>query len=159
MCSILYDIVRWNPDLMDPIALELAADMYTFAYNSRQLIHRPFIPASSPTSPSAQSPTSATGAAPSPAGRPPLSFPSLAICTNAARSCANVLDVARQRGLMLTPGAAFGAFASATTLSIATWGAKDSGVKMDSTIQLDINKCRRYLLLAEDVYLFAGRTA
>ena len=127
---------------------------------------------STPTDPSAststaplKSPTLSAHAGPGPALAPPgsnssMSFPSLAICTNAARSCANVLNAARQRRVTLSPVAAFTAFASGITLLIATWGAKNSGIAIDYTTHVgDIDKCLRYLLMAEDVYLLAGRTA
>ncbi len=50
-----------------------SATLYAHYYLLQICIHRPFIP--SPRKPSR------------------LTFPSLAICTNAARSCAHVLDV------------------------------------------------------------------
>jgi len=54
-----------------------SASLYSQYYHLQILVHRPFIP--SPRKPS------------------PLSFPSLAICTNAARSCAHVVDLQRRR--------------------------------------------------------------
>ena len=54
-----------------------SASLYSHYYHLQILVHRPFIP--SPRKPS------------------PLSFPSLAICTNAARSCAHVVDLQRRR--------------------------------------------------------------
>lgn len=57
--------------------------LYSSYYHVQILIHRPFIP--SPRKPS------------------PLSFPSLAICTNAARSCSHVMDVYRRRSGMPVP--------------------------------------------------------
>jgi hypothetical protein len=54
-----------------------SASLYSHYYHLQILVHRPFIP--SPRKPS------------------PLSFPSLAICTNAARSCVHVVDLQRRR--------------------------------------------------------------
>lgn len=54
-----------------------SASLYATYYHLQIIVHRPFIP--SPRKPTA------------------LSFPSLAICTNAARSCIHVLDVQFQR--------------------------------------------------------------
>jgi hypothetical protein len=54
-----------------------SALLHAYYYHIQILIHRPFIP--SPRKPS------------------PLSFPSLAICANAARSCSRVIDIQRHR--------------------------------------------------------------
>ena len=64
--------VRWDPHMEDMVFLNQSALLYTSYYTVQITVHRPFIP--SPRKPSL------------------LSFPSLAICTNAARSCIHVLD-------------------------------------------------------------------
>lgn len=65
-------IVKWNPDVAEPLFLRQSATLYAFYYTIQICIHRGFIPF--PGKPS------------------PLSFPSMAICTNAARSCIHILD-------------------------------------------------------------------
>src|SRR5215471_16130262 len=70
-------LVRWDPNRENPAFFDQSAMLYATYYYIQILIHRPFIP--SPRKPS------------------PLSFPSLAICTNAARSCSHVLDVHHSR--------------------------------------------------------------
>ena len=62
--------------------LNQSAFLYTTYYFLQITIHRPYIPL--PRKPS------------------PLSFPSLAICTNAARSCIHVLDVQYNRSTQST---------------------------------------------------------
>ena len=74
--------VRWDPTRENVLFLNQSANLYANYYQLQIAVHRPFIP--SPRKPS------------------PLSFPSLAICTNAARSCIHVLDVQYKRAGMPT---------------------------------------------------------
>lgn len=68
-------VVRWDPEMRNPTFFHQSVYLHV-AYHYIQIqIHRPFL-----TKKSA------------------LSFPSLAICTNAARSCAHVLEVSLTRG-------------------------------------------------------------
>ena len=130
--------MRWDPDKQDLADLEQSAHLYSVAYSVSQLIHRPFIP--------------------SPDQKSTSSIPSLAICTRAARSCANVLNVARKHRLVLMPGSINGAFASAITLVIASWSALSSGSKLDyNALILDVDKCIKYMIMVEGVYIMAGR--
>ena len=76
--------VRWDPNREDPLCLNQSAMLHAYYYLVQIAIHRPFI----------QSPRKTTS----------LTLPSLAICTNAARSCTHVLDIQLQRtgvGLLL----------------------------------------------------------
>ena len=70
-------LVRWDPHREDAEFFRQSAILYANYYHLQILVHRPFIP--SPRKPSA------------------LSFPSLAICTNAARSCSHLVDYSRER--------------------------------------------------------------
>lgn len=76
-------LVRWDPNREDKQFFKQSVVLWSLYYHIQILIHRPFIP--SPSKPS------------------PLSFPSLAICTNAARSCIHVVDVQYQRSPMASP--------------------------------------------------------
>lgn len=69
--------VRWDPHRANPIFFKQSALLHMNFYHLQLLIHRPFI---------------ATNRKPS-----PLSFPSLAICTNAARASVHVIDLFRKR--------------------------------------------------------------
>lgn len=70
-------LVRWDPHREDTVFFRQSAILYASYYHLQILVHRPFIP--SPRKPSS------------------LSFPSLAICTNAARSCSHLVDYSRER--------------------------------------------------------------
>ncbi len=75
--------VRWDPARENELFFNQSVLLYTCYYHIQILIHLPFIP--SPRKPS------------------PLSFPSLAICTNAARSCSHIVDIQRRRSQTLMP--------------------------------------------------------
>jgi hypothetical protein len=70
-------IVRWDPNREQGIFFEQSASLYSTYYYIQILVHRPFIP--SPNRPIS------------------LPFPSLAISTNAARSCSRLTAVLLQR--------------------------------------------------------------
>lgn len=130
--------MKWNPENKNLADLEQSAQLYSVAYNASQLIHRPFIP--------------------TPDKKPISSIPSLAICTRAARSCANVLNVARKHRMLLMPGSIHAGFASAITLLIASWSALSAGSKLDYNAHLlDVDKCVRYMMMVENFYVVAGR--
>src|ERR1700722_7831357 len=77
--SMPRELVRWDPNRENEVFFSQSVALYASYYHLQILIHRPFIPL--PRNPS------------------PLSFPSLAICTNAARSCSHVVDIHRKRNL------------------------------------------------------------
>ena len=66
-------LVKWDPQREDKLFMNQSAALYAHYYLAQICVHRPFIP--SPRTPSR------------------LPFPSLTICTNAARSCIHVVDV------------------------------------------------------------------
>ena len=100
-------------------------------YHIQILIHRPFIP--SPRKPS------------------PLTFPSLAICTNAARSCSHVVDIQRRRGSTPLPHIQIAAFTAGIVLLLNLWGAKKSGGFVDFNTQMtDVRKCMDVLRCIEE---------
>ena len=69
--------VRWDPNREDDNLFNQSVFLYVTYYYIQITIHRPFIP--SPRKPAR------------------LSFPSLAICTNAARSCSHIVDIHMKR--------------------------------------------------------------
>ncbi|KAJ7680634.1 fungal-specific transcription factor domain-containing protein [Mycena polygramma] len=75
--------LRWDPDRENALHLTQSALLYTAYYNIQILLHRPFIPAPFGNS--------STGV-----------LPSLAICTNAARSCIRILDIHFKRNGSVT---------------------------------------------------------
>lgn len=72
-----YSVVRWDPHMENQVFLGQSAVLYSFYYFVQQTVHRPFIPR--------------------PGDPPKLTFPSLAICTNAARCSAHVLEIYRKK--------------------------------------------------------------
>ena len=70
-------VVRWDPEQKYVLWLTQAASLKTFHYYAQFAVHRPFIAASRRES--------------------PLSFPSVIICTNGARSSIQVLEILTKR--------------------------------------------------------------
>ncbi|KAK7682544.1 hypothetical protein QCA50_014344 [Cerrena zonata] len=132
------DHLRWDPNREDLLFLNQSAFLYSQYYQLQIAVHRPFIP--SPRKPS------------------PLSFPSLAICTNAARSCTHVLDVPYQRSKMVLVYNQVALFTSAIVLLLNIWGGKRSGLTTDPAREMaDVHKCMRMLKHLEPRWHTAGR--
>ncbi|KAJ6522860.1 fungal-specific transcription factor domain-containing protein, partial [Mycena capillaripes] len=69
--------LRWNATRQDPVFFDQSVALHCSYYHLQILIHRPFIPMLHKS--------------------PPTALPSLAICTNAARAIAGMVDVQRRR--------------------------------------------------------------
>ncbi|KAF9037629.1 fungal-specific transcription factor domain-containing protein [Panaeolus papilionaceus] len=132
------DHLRWDPNREDPLFFNQSVMLYATYYHIQILVHRPFIP--SPSKPS------------------PLSFPSLAICTNAARSCSHVLDIQRKRFSSNPVQLHMATFTAAIVLLLSIWGGKRSGLSTDPKKEMaDVHKCMQILRHAEDRWHSAGR--
>ncbi|KAF8910428.1 fungal-specific transcription factor domain-containing protein [Gymnopilus junonius] len=136
------DHLRWDPNREDVRFFNQSATLYAAYYHVQILVHRPFIP--SPSKPS------------------PLSFPSLAICTNAARSCTHVVDIQQKRcpSDLAIPQmqVCMSVFTSGIVLLLSIWGGKRSGLSMDpSREMMDVYKCMHILKSSEDRWHSAGR--
>ncbi|KAI0073070.1 hypothetical protein K474DRAFT_1667005 [Panus rudis PR-1116 ss-1] len=137
------DHLRWDPYRTDTIFLSQSAMLYALYYQTQITVHRPFIP--TPGKPS------------------PLSYPSLAICTNAARSCVHVVDVVFRRiGCHLDSigigNVAFSMFNAAVVILLNIWAGKKSGLKFDPAKEMEeVHKCMRVLKSMEDRWHGAGR--
>ncbi|KZV94714.1 hypothetical protein EXIGLDRAFT_748493 [Exidia glandulosa HHB12029] len=132
------DHLRWDPGREDVRWFDQSALLYCAYYHLQILIHRPFIP--SPKKPS------------------PLSFPSLAICTNAARSCSHVLDTQMRRSNVVMPWQCVSAFTSGIVLLLNIWGVKKSATSPDAASQMqDVHKCMNVLSQVEKRWHAAGR--
>ncbi|KAG7089094.1 hypothetical protein E1B28_010803 [Marasmius oreades] len=127
--------LRWDPTRDNELFFNQSAALYTEYYFLQVLIHRPFIP--SPKKPS------------------PLSFPSLAICTNAARSCCHIAETQRQRNGRLWPFNIGAVFSSGIILLLNIWGGKRSGDPMKE--MADVHKCMQALRSVESRWHAAGR--
>lgn len=132
--------LRWDPQRKDPVQFEQSCVVYGMFYFVQILIHRPFIPTAGNVSKTSS-----------------LAFPSLAICTNAARSCSHLVEAQAARGRpnhhMLLP-----TFTSAIVLLIGVWGGRKGGANRDSSSALsDVRKCLKALKDAERTWRGAGR--
>ncbi|KAI6098340.1 fungal-specific transcription factor domain-containing protein, partial [Pisolithus croceorrhizus] len=133
------DHLRWDPnrDVSTPFFTQSCV-LYASYYQLQILIHRPFIP--SPRRPSV------------------LSFPSLAICTNAARSCSHVLDTYNRRSSVPLPYLTMSAFTAGIVLLLNIWGGKRSGLSTDPVKEMaDVHRCMAFLKMCEERWHSAGR--
>ncbi|KAI0720409.1 hypothetical protein C8Q72DRAFT_862307 [Fomitopsis betulina] len=132
------DHLRWDPNREDLVFLNQSATLYASYYQLQISVHRPFIP--SPRKPS------------------PLSFPSLAICTNAARSCTHVMDVQCRRAGSPLPSNQVAMFTCGIVLLLNIWGGKRSGLATDAQKEMaDVHKCMKMLKMLEPHWHTAGR--
>ncbi|EDR09003.1 uncharacterized protein LACBIDRAFT_296682 [Laccaria bicolor S238N-H82] len=130
--------LRWDPNREDDRFLKQSIVLYATYYHIQILVHRPFIPSKNHPSPSP--------------------FPSLAICTNAARSCSHVVDILQKRNFIPPPLLQLPAFTSGIVLLVGIWGGKRSGLSIDPNKEmLSAYKCMRMLRKSEDRWHSAGR--
>ncbi|KAF8315669.1 hypothetical protein DL93DRAFT_2056908, partial [Clavulina sp. PMI_390] len=118
--------LKWDPNLQNDEHFVQSAILYA-AYHTWQIfIHRPFIHSSK--EPSA------------------LSFPSMSICTNAARSCSHVLEALQVRGKRAPAGVLAGAINSGIVLLMALWSSNKTGSSVDAQgVMRDVNQCISFL--------------
>ncbi|KAJ7157390.1 hypothetical protein C8R46DRAFT_425029 [Mycena filopes] len=136
--------LKWDPHQENQVFLAQSAALYSTYYHAQILIHRPFIPA------------------PGRATVLPEKFPSLAICANAARLCAHVLDVQTRRARPLHNAHIVNAlFDSAVVLLVNVWavvrGRKARGREGLHLATADVENCLRVLRLYERRWRNAGR--
>jgi len=115
--------LRYDPREPNSEWLLQSSLLHTKYYHSQILVHRPFIPG--------------------PSAKPSLNFPSLAICTNAARSTSHILynllkrDLHNQGGLQVS----FRAFSAGCVLLLVVWAAKRSGAHASTSAMADVRRC------------------
>ncbi|KAJ6502097.1 fungal-specific transcription factor domain-containing protein [Mycena sanguinolenta] len=125
----------WNPYHEDETFFEQSVALHALYYHVQILVHRPFIQAKSVSA-----------------------LRSLAICTNAARSCATVADVKIRRGVMPNPQLVKAVFDAAIVLLLTISGGTRSGLALDIAVELaDVYKCMTLLRQAERRWQTAGR--
>ncbi|KAJ6500209.1 fungal-specific transcription factor domain-containing protein [Mycena vitilis] len=100
--------LRWDPARKNALDLTQSALLHAAYYNLQILVHRPFIPFPFETPRSG-------------------SLPSLAICTNAARSCVRILDIQLERGISVKVDMLHAVFATALVLFLHAWSDEKSG--------------------------------
>ncbi|KAI0656643.1 fungal-specific transcription factor domain-containing protein [Cubamyces menziesii] len=126
--DLVPDHLRWDPHREDHVFLCQSAALYTKYYQLQIFVHRPFLPLARK------------------ANR--LTLPSLAICTNAARSLVHVCDVQYKRTGKLLMHNRGGLFHAAIVLLINMWGGKKAGLFNPSANE-DVQKCMSMLKVLE----------
>ncbi|KAK0454126.1 fungal-specific transcription factor domain-containing protein [Desarmillaria tabescens] len=135
--DMIPDRLRWDPNRSYDAFFDQSAVLYTVYYNMQIQIHRPFIHKSSP-----------------------LSFPSLVICTNAAKACTRVLEVQKKKGHLMIFGFGMATFASGIVLIMNMWTGKKSGShsQKQKDIEESIQKCLNFLEASSKRWNITGRT-
>ncbi|KAJ6489950.1 fungal-specific transcription factor domain-containing protein [Mycena sanguinolenta] len=129
--------LRWDAQRADPVFFKQSAVLYCTLYFAQMTAHRPFVPMVRET---------------------PTTLPSLAICTNAARSCSQIIHVWCER--MKDPPATILLSAVTTAgliLLLNVWSGKHTGLAphMNSSIT-EVQKCMRALRILEPRWKMAG---
>ncbi|EJF60413.1 hypothetical protein DICSQDRAFT_137505 [Dichomitus squalens LYAD-421 SS1] len=115
--------LKWDPNRQDEFFLNQSCTLYANYYLMQICIHRPFIQ-------------------PNKSSR--LPFPSLTICTNAARSAIHVMDTQFQKSGKPLVLNRLPLFTSGLVLLLNLWGGKRSGLSNEKTMT-DVHKCMQML--------------
>ncbi|KAJ6475995.1 fungal-specific transcription factor domain-containing protein [Mycena vitilis] len=130
--------LSWDPNRRDEAFFDQSALLYCNYYQVQISIHRPFIPAIS--------------------GGAPTALPSLAICTNAARSCSHIADISRiRRDGVPVPVLISSVFTSGVILLLNVWSGKRTGLPphLNSAIT-EVHKCMKAIRVCEKRWQTAG---
>ncbi|KAF8992800.1 fungal-specific transcription factor domain-containing protein [Cyathus striatus] len=128
--------LRWDPNRADGRFFKLSGYLMSMYHLVQILIHRPYIRANGQP--------------------PPLNFPSLAICTNAARSCTLVLEEQMKRFVVIHPYMQFCCITAGIVLLLNIWGTKRNGVVTDLKAMRQVEICIDVLRRAKDRSSCAG---
>ncbi|KIM46822.1 hypothetical protein M413DRAFT_440397 [Hebeloma cylindrosporum] len=132
------DHLRWNPNRENDDFFDQSVALYAEYYHLQIVIHRAFIPL--PSKPR------------------PLTFPSLAICTNAARSCIHILHIQEMRKNDFAPHTLVYTFTAGIVLLLGIWGAKRSNLSTDPGKEMaEVHRCMKLLKVMEKQFWPAGR--
>ncbi|KAF7368513.1 Zn(2)-C6 fungal-type domain-containing protein [Mycena venus] len=132
------EFLRWDPARKDQVFFNQSVALHCAYYHLQILIHRPFIPMLRKSGPTA--------------------LPSLAICTSAARACANIVDIQRQRNgnvpvVVNLPAV----FTAAIVLLLNVWSGKRSGLVPDPSREMtNVRKCMEVVRMCEERWQSAG---
>ncbi|PCH38602.1 hypothetical protein WOLCODRAFT_115748 [Wolfiporia cocos MD-104 SS10] len=130
--------LRWDPNQEDPIFMNQSAHLFVNHNQIQIFIHRPYM--QSPNKPTFQT------------------FPSLAICTNAARASIHALDIQYKRTGFLLFSVQTSLFTSAIVLLLNVWGSRRSGRPVNLAKEIeDVQKCIDIQKIAEKHWYFCGR--
>ncbi|KAJ6481207.1 fungal-specific transcription factor domain-containing protein [Mycena vitilis] len=127
--------LRWDPARADAVFFDQSVALHCAYYHLRIFLHRPLLRKDAPSA-----------------------LPSLEICTNAARACADMVDVQRRRKGQVPVVINMSAiFTSGIILLLNVWSARRSGLVSDSSGQLaHVHKCMEVLRLCENRWQSAG---
>ncbi|KAJ8081937.1 Gypsy retrotransposon integrase-like protein 1 [Marasmius tenuissimus] len=132
--------LRWKPDQPDSVFFNQSATIHSVYYWIQIQIHRPFI------------------SVPGHSNKfPNLSYSSLAVCSNAARSCIRLLDIQSKKGTVDWTTAQMSLYSSAMVLTLNLWGNSRLGLSIDPTRHLqDIHRSIAILKRFETRWQKAG---
>ncbi|CAA7269321.1 unnamed protein product [Cyclocybe aegerita] len=135
--------LRWDPNRQNMQHFNISAMLHVLYYHIQILTHRLFI--ASPRKPSV------------------VPFPSLTICTNAARACVRIVDMQRQRnGIAPPPVIQLATFTSGVVLLFSSWVREGTGggrplASRDADDMILVEHCLQTLKASEKRWTLAGR--
>ncbi|KAF9055136.1 hypothetical protein BDZ89DRAFT_1055749 [Hymenopellis radicata] len=139
--------LRWDDNIPNDRHFNQSAMLYTSYFWVQTHIHRPFLPRVK-----ANASCGGTGLARG------LEFPSMVICSNAARFCCHVLYSHSLRGIMPLPHMLVAVFHSAVLILLHSWAGKHVSLPGSPARNAeDIRKCMAVLAHYEARYQVAGR--
>ncbi|KAI5890685.1 uncharacterized protein SCHCODRAFT_02351135 [Schizophyllum commune H4-8] len=132
------EYLRWDSQRADPIFFDQSALLMVTYHHLQIFVHKPFI------TPLESMVTS-------------LTFPSLAICTFAARSCARIVEVQSKRSLIPLAPMQTAVFNAALVLLLNIWTGRQAGLEPNPKDMEDIRICMGILKSIEARWHGAGR--
>ncbi|KAL0948933.1 hypothetical protein HGRIS_009040 [Hohenbuehelia grisea] len=130
--------IRWDPNQEDLRHFRQSATLWSAYYHLQIVIHRPFIPY--------------------PRKMSKLSLPSLAICTNAARSISRIAEALVLRTGILPPQTQLPVSIAGIVLLMSIWGSRRPGFTTDVNRAInDVQKCMDALKETEAKWINVGR--
>ncbi|KAJ7595716.1 fungal-specific transcription factor domain-containing protein [Mycena floridula] len=133
--------LRWDPHREDTVLFDQSCIIYVMYYYIQIVVHKPFIP--SPGSPPMAN----------------MSFPSLAICTNAARSCCHVMDVQSRKSFLPMAQVMIPLSNSVFILLLNHWSGRRLGLSSNPGKEYgDVYKGLNVFRLYEKRWQIAGRS-
>ncbi|KAF8813792.1 hypothetical protein BYT27DRAFT_7180557 [Phlegmacium glaucopus] len=131
----LPDVLRWDPDQRNSTFFHQSVSLFSTFFYIQIQVHRPFL-----------------------TKRSDLSLVSLAICTNAARSCSHLLEVALRRDLHYYPMTFMTTFTSGLIIVLNVWGGQKSGLLKNAAKEMaNVQICLNVLKEGEKRWHNAGR--
>ncbi|TRM69375.1 fungal-specific transcription factor domain-containing protein [Schizophyllum amplum] len=130
--------LRWDPERADPIFFDQSASLTACYHHLQIFVHKPFI-----------TPLESTITS--------LTFPSLAICTFAARSCSRVIEIQSKRSEIPLPHMQMSVFTAGLVLLLNIWTGRQSGLAPNAKDLEDVQICMDRLKVFERRFHGAGR--